>query len=132
MRWQIGGAKYFSELFSNAVFMSFIPVVIMPLSNVSLLLAATVSSLKIVIDFYIGRKLRADMNPLIYLLTPFKDLIIGFIWFAPILSNTVAWRGNRYIIGKDSMLSPCLEKETKVWHPRIVTAIKTRLAWSKT
>jgi len=132
LRWQIGGAKYFSELFSNAVFMSFIPMVIMPISKVSLLLAATVSSLKIVHDFYIGHKLRADMNPLMYLLSPVKDLIIGFIWFVPILSSTVAWRGNRYIIGKDSMLYPYPEKGTAVWGPRIVTAIKTRLAWSKT
>jgi hypothetical protein len=95
------------------------------------MLAATVSSLKIVHDFYIGKKIRAEMNPLLYLLSPAKDLIIGCVWFVPILSNTVAWRGNRYIIGKDSLLSPYPEKAA-VWGPRIVTAIKTRLAWSKT
>ncbi len=132
LRWQIGGAKYFSELACNAVFMSCVPMVIMPLSKVSLLLAATVGFLKIVHDFYIGNKLRADMNPLLYLLSPVKDLIIGFIWFVPVLSNTVAWRGNRYIIGKDSMLAPYPEKGTTIWGPKIVTAIKTRLAWSKT
>ena len=132
LRWQIGGVKYFPELIGNAVFMSFMPMVIMPVSKVSLLLAATAGSLKIVHDFYIGKKLRTDMNPLLYLLSPVKDLIIGFIWFVPILSNTVAWRGNRYIIGNDSMLSPYPEKGTAVWGPRIVTAIKTRLALSKT
>lgn len=132
LRWQIGGAKYFSELACNAVFMSFMPMVIMPISKASLLLAATVGALKIVHAFYIGKKLRAEMNPLLYLLSPVKDLIIGFIWFVPLLSNTVAWRGNRYIIGKNSMLSPYSEKGTAVWGPRIVTAIKTRLAWSKT
>lgn len=132
LRWQIGGAKYFSELAFNAVFMSFMPMVIMPISKAPLLLAATVSFLKIVHDLYIGNKLRADMHPLLYLLSPVKDLIIGFVWFVPILSNTVAWRGNRYIIGKDSMLFPCPEKGTAVWGLRIVTAIKTRLAWSKT
>jgi ceramide glucosyltransferase len=132
LRWQIGGIKYFSELFSNAVFMSFVAMVIMPITKVSLLLAATVGSLKVVHDFYIGNKLRADMNPLLYFLSPVKDLIIGFVWFVPILSNTVAWRGNRYIIGKDSMLSPYPEKGTAVWGPSIVTAIKTRLASSKT
>jgi len=130
LRWQIGGAKYFSELAGNAVFISFMPLVIMPMSRMSLLLAASVSSLKIAHD-NIGKKLRADMNPLLYLLSPVKDLIIGFVWFVPILSNTVAWRGNRYIIGKDSILSPYPEKETAVWGPRIVTAIRTRLAWSK-
>jgi ceramide glucosyltransferase len=132
LRWQIGGAKYLSELAGNAVFMSFVPIVIMPISKVSLLLAAAVSSLKIVHDLYIGKKLRADMHPLLYLLSPVKDLIVGLIWFVPILSNTVAWRGNRYIIGKDSMLFPYPEKGTTLWGLRIVTAIKTRLAWSKT
>jgi ceramide glucosyltransferase len=132
LRWQIGGVKYFSELAGNAVFMSFMAMAIMPISKVSLLLAATVGSLKIVHDFYIGNKLRVDMNPLLYLLSPVKDLIIGFIWFVPILSNTVAWRGNRYIIGKDSLLSPYPEKGTAVRGLRIVTAIKTRLALSKT
>ena len=131
LRWQIGGAKYLSELAGNAVFMSFVPILIMPISKVSLLLAATVSFLKIVHDLYIGNKLRADMHPLLYLLSPVKDLIVGLIWFVPILSNTVAWRGNRYIIGKDSMLFPYPEKGTTLWGLRIVTAIKTRLAWSK-
>ena len=132
LRWQIGGAKYFSELAGNAVFMSVMPMVVMPTSKVALLMAATVSALKIVHDFYIGRKLRAEINPLLYLLSPVKDLIIGFVWFVPIISNTVAWRGNRYIIGKDSMLSPYPERGTTVRGLRIVTAIKTRLAWSKT
>ncbi len=132
LRWQIGGAMYFSELAGNAVFMSLMPMVIMPTSKASLLLAATASSLKIVHDFYLGHKLRADMNPFLYLLSPVKDLIIGLIWFVPILSNSVAWRGNRYIIGKDSMLSPYPERGTPLWGLKIVAAIKTRLAWSKT
>ena len=71
------------------------------------------------------------MHPLLYALTPFKDLVIGSLWFVPVLSNTVAWRGNRYIIGKDSLLFPYPETSLKVWRPRIVTAIKTRLALSK-
>ncbi|MBI5074262.1 MAG: glycosyltransferase [Nitrospirae bacterium] len=132
LRWQIGGAKYISELAGNAVFISFMPLVLMPISWLSLLLAATVSALKIAHDYYIGKKLCADMNPLLYLLSPIKDLIIGVAWFVPILSSTVAWRGNRYIIGKDSLLSPYPEKGRAVRGPRIVTAIRTRLAWSKT
>jgi ceramide glucosyltransferase len=132
LRWHIGGTKYFSELACNAVFMSLMPMVIMPMSKVSLLLAASVSSLKIVHDFYIGKKLRADMNPFLYLLSPVKDLIIGFLWFVPILSNTVAWRGNRYIIGKESMLSPYPENGPWSWRYRItyriMGVIKTRIA----
>jgi ceramide glucosyltransferase len=128
LRWQIGGVKYFSELACNAVFMSFMPMVIMPMSKVSLLLAATVSFLKIGHDFYLGKKLRADMNPLLYLLSPVKDLIIGFVWFVPILSNTVAWRGHRYIIGKDSVLSPMPETGMWSFRHRVFSAIRARLA----
>ena len=128
LRWQIGGAKYFSELAGNAVFMSFMPMVIMPISKASLLLAATASSLKIVHDFHIGRKLRSDMNPFLYLLSPIKDLIIGFVWFVPILSKTVAWRGNRYIIGKDSVLSPMPEAGMWSFRHRVIGAIWARLA----
>ncbi len=128
LRWQIGGEKYFSELFSNAVFISFVPVVMMPLSKASLLLAVAVSLLKIAHDFYIGSKLHTGMNPLLYFLSPVKDLIIGIIWFVPILSNTVAWRGNRYIIGKDSVLSPM--PETGMWSfgHKVYSAIRARLA----
>ncbi|MBF0554509.1 MAG: glycosyltransferase [Nitrospirae bacterium] len=113
LRWQIGGAKYLSELFTNAVFMAFILMLIMPVSTASVLFAAAVSSLKIAHDMYIGTRLRAGMSPLLYLLSPVKDLIIGFIWFVPIFSNTVNWRGNRYIIGKGSALSPM--PETGLW-----------------
>ena len=63
-----------------------------------------------------------------YVLGPLKDVLIGFIWFVPLLSNTVVWRGNRYIIGKDSMLSPC--PETGLWSYRykVVDNIKARFA----
>jgi ceramide glucosyltransferase len=130
LRWHIGGVKYFPELIGNAVFISCLPLVFSPL-RLSLLLAAAVSSVKIVRDFYIGRKLEAGMNPLLYLLTPLKDLFIGCIWFVPILSNSVVWRGNRYLIGKDSQLFPCPDEGKRQWRPAIIAAIRTRLALSK-
>ncbi len=126
LRWHIGGAKYLSELAGNAVFMSFIPLVLMPASRISLSLAATVSALKIAHDFYIGKKLRAGMNPIFYLLSPLKDLVVGFIWFVPILTNTVVWRGNKYTIGKNSLLSVYPETGLKLWRPGIIAAIKTK------
>ncbi len=128
LRWQIGGVKYLSELAGNAVFISFMPMVMMPVSRASLLLAAAVSLLKIAHDFYMGNKLRTGMNPLLYFLSPVKDLIIGIIWFVPILSNTVSWRGNRYIIGKDSVLSPMTETGMWSFSHKVYSAIRARLA----
>jgi ceramide glucosyltransferase len=127
LRWRIGGIRYISELFSNAVFMSFISVLLDP-SKITLGFAALVSSIKIFGDFSVGRKIRADMNFFLYCLSPVKDLIIGLIWFVPFLSNTVVWRDNRYIIGKDSILSPCPETGIWSWKYRVVDIIKARFA----
>jgi hypothetical protein len=107
--------------------------------------AMLVSSLKIIGDMWIGKLItRQDnwirpheneklnsalsMNPLWYFFAPVKDLVIGFIWFVPLISNTVEWRGNRYIIGKDSLLSPCPESGFWSWRYRLLDAVKTRLA----
>jgi ceramide glucosyltransferase len=130
LRWQIGGIKYFSELIGNAVFMAYIPLFLTGFSASASALAFGVSWVKILGDMYLGRKTSSGMNPLAYLLAPLKDLIIGCIWFIPLLSNTVVWRGNRYLIGKDSMLSPCPENGILSWRYRIADVIKTRIAWS--
>jgi ceramide glucosyltransferase len=130
LRWHIGGVKYFPELIGNAVFISCLSLFFSPLRP-ALLLAGAVSTVKVVRDFYIGRKLGAGMNPLLYLLTPVKDLLIGFIWFVPVLSNKVIWRDNKYLIGKDSQLFPCPQAGKRQWRPAIIAAIRTKLALSK-
>ena len=145
LRWQIGGVSYVSELIGNPVFMSFLPIVLYEPSRITMSFAMFVSSLKILGDMWIGQLItRQDnrirsheneqlnsalaINPLWYFFAPVKDLIIGFIWFVPLISNTVVWRGNRYIIGKDSALSPY--PETGFWslRYRLADAIRTRFA----
>jgi ceramide glucosyltransferase len=128
LRWKIGGMKYLSELIGNAVFMSSLPILLWEPSRITITFALLISTLKVVGDLYIGKKIRSDMKPFLYILSPIKDLIIGCIWFVPILSNTVAWRGNRYIIGKNSLLSPAPDTGVWSWGYRLLYAIKTRLA----
>jgi ceramide glucosyltransferase len=146
LRWKIGGVSYFSELIGNPVFMSCIPVLAGEFSRVTVSFAVLVSSLKIFGDMYIGRVITREdkasssgerelshspspwMNPLWYCLSPVKDLLVGLIWFVPLFSNTVVWRGNRYIIGKDSLLSPCPENGFWSLRYRLADAIKTRFA----
>jgi ceramide glucosyltransferase len=143
LRWKIGGISYLSELFSNAVFMSSLPLILWEPSKITVSFALLVSSAKILGDFYIGRiieKFEANresgrnnaclisLNPLWYLLSPIRDLIVGLIWFVPILSPTVVWRGNRYIIGKDSVLSSCPVSGILSWRYRFFAAIKARFA----
>jgi len=128
LRWKIGGIRYLSELLSNTVFMSFLPIFLWEPSKLTFIFAAGVSSIKILGDIYIGRYIKTNMNCLLYFLSPIKDLLIGLIWFVPLFSNTVMWRGNRYIIGKDSMLSLCPETGLWSWRYRIMNTIKTRFA----
>lgn len=120
LRWRIGGMRYVSELFTNSVFMASLPILFWEPSKLTISFAIAVSSLKVMGDMYVGSLVqgeRADRNtrrelsivqlsPLWYLLSPINDLIIGVIWFIPLFSKTVVWRGNRYIISKDSVLSP--------------------------
>ena len=128
LRWRIGGIRYLSELITNAVFMSCLPMVLTGPSHATVSLAFLVSTLKILGDLHMGRRMGSEMNPFLYLLSPVKDLVIGVIWFVPLLSNTVAWRGNRYVIAKDSLLLPCPESGIWALRYRVTEAIKARFA----
>lgn len=129
LRWKIGGARYVVELLTNAVFMSSLPLLFTGLSEPALSILALVSLVKAGCDYLIGKELKSEIRPLLYLLTPAKDILAGVIWFFPIISNEVVWRGNKYIIGKNSMLSPYAELRPPSLSLRLVYAIKTRLAW---
>ena len=116
LRWKIGGFRYVSELVGNPVFVSSLPVLLWEPNQLTLLTAGFVGSVKILGDYLLARTIRSDMKPLRYLLVPFKDFLIGCIWFIPLFSQTVMWRGNRYLIGRDSCLSPC--GGSSVWASR--------------
>jgi ceramide glucosyltransferase len=104
LRWKIGGIKYLSELLGNAVFMAHIPIMLFRPSEITISFAMVVSLLKVMGDFYVGRKIGAHQRAIHYLLCPIKDLIMGIIWFIPLVDSKVLWRGNKYRIGKGSVL----------------------------
>lgn len=129
LRWKIGGPGYLSELIGNPVFMSCIPVLLWEASVITMSFALLVSLIKVLGDYYLGRRIGSrGLAPIHYFLSPVKDLLIGIIWFVPLLSNSVVWRGNRYIIGKDSALTACPETALWPWRYRMFDAIKARLA----
>jgi ceramide glucosyltransferase len=128
LRWQIGGIRYLSELIGNPVFMSVLYVLLAGPSKSSLIFAGAVSSYKIAGDYVIGRMIGANLKPAYYLFSPLKDLLIGLLWFVPLLSSTVVWRGNRYIIGKDSHLAPCPASGVWALKYRLFNGIANRLA----
>lgn len=145
MRWKIAGASYISELVCNPVCTSFAPIMLGEISRFTISFALAVSILKILGDLWIRKILMRHegetsrhnearntgmvfLNPLMYGLVPLKDLLIGLIWFVPLVSDTVVWRGNRYLIKKDSVLAPCSETGLFSWKYRIFDAIRARLA----
>ncbi len=127
LRWKIGGGKYLSEMLGNPVFMSIISLVL-NISWFTFFFALWISLVKILFDIYLGNLIKTEMNKKVYLLSPFKDIIIGILWFVPLLSNTVVWRGNRYKIGKHSLLLPYEYSGILAWRYRIISAIKERFA----
>jgi ceramide glucosyltransferase len=136
LRWRIGGIKYLSELLVNPVFVAVLPIVLSGPSRLTVGFAGLVSLVKILSDSIIGRRIEAqgsdypsaERSPLMYFLVPLKDIVIGVLWFVPLVSATVVWRGNRYLIGKDSLLSSCPESGVWSWGYRITDVIKERFA----
>ena len=129
MRWKIGGIRYFSELAINPVFISSLPLFLYGLTREALSLFIIACGVKMIGDFYLGRRIGTPLHPLSYLLSPIKDLLIGLIWFVPFIDDTVIWRGNRYRIGKDTRLSLCQES-SGAWRYRLMDAIRARWALS--
>ncbi|MEW5744578.1 MAG: ceramide glucosyltransferase [Nitrospirota bacterium] len=128
LRWKIGGPKYLVELLGNPVFLSVLPL-LWEQSRVTISVALFISLVKILGDFTLARRTGTELaSPLLYMLSPVKDILIGLLWFVPLVSTTVVWRGNRYRIGRNSALFPC--PETGFWslRYRIVDVIKGRLA----
>lgn len=119
LRRQLGGYKYVSELVGNPVFLSVMPLILVGFTEATTTLALTTMLLKTAGDFYLGQLLKSDTKPLLYFLVPVKDIIIGVIWFVPLFCSTTIWRGNRYSIGKDTLISPANDKlplYERVWY----------------
>ena len=128
MRWKIGGVKYLLELTINPVFIACLPVLLLGPTEKSLSVLALVCLIKIIGDFYLGKRLSTPLHPLLYLLSPIKDFLMGLLWFVPLADDTVVWRGNRYLMGKDTRLSLCSERGAE-WKTRILEGIKAKIAW---
>jgi ceramide glucosyltransferase len=113
LRRKLAGVGYVSELISNAVFISCIALVVMGPTTHAISLAAAVWVAKIVGDYLLGKRLRSARRLFHYLLSPIKDIIVGFIWFVPFFSGTVMWRRHRYRISKGSLLIPVPDKKAR-------------------
>jgi ceramide glucosyltransferase len=137
LRWKIGGARYVSELLGNPVFFAYVPLIWEP-SKMTVSFALVVSFMKIIGDLYISKLLLRSqflkednsekrLSAFHYIFSPLKDLLLGIIWFVPIFSNTVMWRGNKYIICKDSRLLPYPETGLRAKSYQMLHALRVKL-----
>jgi ceramide glucosyltransferase len=111
LRCRLAGVRYISELVSNAVFLSCVALVVVGPSFHTLSLAAGVLAVKVLGDWMLGKRLRSAHHFYHYLLSPIKDIIIGFLWFIPLFSRTVMWRRHKYKISKGTLLIPVSDKK---------------------
>jgi ceramide glucosyltransferase len=111
LRCRLAGVRYISELVSNAVFLSCVALVVVGPSFHTLSLAAGVLAVKVLGDWMLGKRLRSAHHFYHYLLSPIKDIIIGFLWFIPLFSRTVMWRRHTYKISKGTLLIPVSDKK---------------------
>jgi len=103
MRLKIDPVFYVLEFFTNTTFLSLLMIVFYP----SFYLIATISVLlKILIDFSTSRLICSNLKFKHFLLVPFKDLIMGFIWFTPFIYNKIIWRDSKLKVIKNSKLKP--------------------------
>jgi ceramide glucosyltransferase len=128
LRWKIGGYQYLSELLANPVLFGSLPLLLAGPTRSTAALAAFTGMCKVGIDRMQGKALGSHLTWRAYLLGPLKDLIIGALWFVPLLSSTVVWRGNRYRIDRDSRLLPAPDTGIGSWPGRLAHAIRERFA----
>jgi ceramide glucosyltransferase len=126
MRWKVLGWKYLLELLTNPVFLAWAPIPFSGPTQGSLLFALSVAMMKGMGDLYLGRLANVRFHPVLYLLSPVKDLLIGMIWFVPFVSDTVTWRGNQYLIGKNTSLSLCPEQSFWRWQNGVAGRLVSR------
>ncbi len=62
--------------------------------------------IKMLVDYYTSRLICSRLKFYHFLLIPFKDLLMGLIWFSPFIYNKISWRESKLKVVKDSKLLP--------------------------
>jgi len=106
IRVQLGGIGYLSELFLNPVLFATLLCFVSQFSAFSIKVLVAISIFKIVVESSQGKLIQAQAGFFSYLLAPFKDLIIGIIWFIPFFKTSVEWRESKFRLRKYTELEP--------------------------
>jgi ceramide glucosyltransferase len=128
LRFSLGGAAYFWEIIVNPVFLALLPLFVGQTSKVIIGMTLTSSAFKSAGDYLIGRRLGADLKGPTYLLVPFKDFLVGLMWFYPFLIRTVTWREHTYRIISGSRLREIEIPDDLNWPRRLLFKLRARTA----
>ena len=107
----LGG--FIADLLSNATFFAFMACVLSGFDSRLCALYAVVVAYKTFLDMRLLQLLRGRPMALRHLAcAPLRDLILPAIWLYSVFSRTTEWRGERFRLGKGSVLTriqPALE-----------------------
>jgi ceramide glucosyltransferase len=114
IRRQIAPAGYAGEVLTNPLLPSLIYAALYPGAAATGLLALTLSVLSLV-ALASERRLSIRRSPLLYPpLELIRGTLLALLWAVPFVSRTVAWRGQRYRIGRRTLMEP-LAKPLADW-----------------
>jgi ceramide glucosyltransferase len=94
-RRRIAGWSYVSELLANPIWWGLLYLAVNLFSGAGVKVFLSCAIFKILLDGYQGVTIAKNRQLATYLLVPLKDLLTGIIWFYPLVTDTVYWRGVR-------------------------------------
>lgn len=103
MRLNIDPFFYFLESFTNTTLISFLLILV---NREFYLIGLFGIFYKVVIDYLTSRLICSRLKFVHFLLVPFKDLLMGIIWFSPFIYNKISWRESKLKVIKNSKLLP--------------------------
>jgi ceramide glucosyltransferase len=105
MRKSVNALHYLAEVFTFPVTISLLYALYLHNSaGIAQLLA--VIFIRLLTDTLMLAMVQSRMKLRYYLLLPVKDILISMIWLIPFFSNRINWRGNKFIILKNTRLQP--------------------------
>jgi ceramide glucosyltransferase len=105
MRAAIHVGGFLADLGANPVSLLVLAAALSGLDPVFLIGLAIALPVKLGLDAFYIRAIRGHAMSTRYLVfAPFKDLLLGAVWFYAIFSRSVRWRGVKLRFGKDSRL----------------------------
>lgn len=100
--------NYTAEIFSNPISLALI-YWLYRMDVLGAVVFGITCGVKILIDSLALAVLRSDNKWYHPFIVPFKDILMGIVWFLPFFRRLVVWRGNKFIISRNTLVRPAPE-----------------------